>query len=472
MEHAGIAVKKYALQLGARAKKIVIIAGCGNNGGDALVAARLLRDNDPDVILLEAEARTPLCVTQLQTVRALGINTCLYTKGLLAKYQEQEVFIIDGICGLGLQGAVREKTRDIIAEVNALATATVLAIDIPSGLETDRAATATDALRADATLTFGGLKPVHVLAPGQDWCGKIFLADIGFPPQTVAEIHQKTKPVLHWVEAEKLLTPDPVTVGLPASAHKYERGHVLVIGGSYGKHGAPLLAALAALRNGAGRVSVALDHDASTPPLPLELTYEIFFRTGRVAVPQLAQFVDSSRVKVIVIGPGTVTPVIDRELWQFFLSYSANGGYVVIDAGACNGVLAAGGQAQNRIILTPHPGEWRRLDTVPLPEPDDPASISASKRLATKKGLTLVYKNSRPLVFSASDHVYVCPFGNNNLAKAGSGDVLCGLIASYALTHLELPQAFLTAYAKLATTADKACSDGRGIVPTALLAAL
>ena len=516
MERAGAAIHAQALQHGAAQHKIIILVGSGNNGGDALVAARLLHAYQPEVVLLNAKPSSALAAQQLHIYTAVTQTQAadlLYRQGMLTKFAAQKVFVIDGIAGLGWRGEARGTVQEIITAVNAMPDAKVLAIDIPSGLATDGATASHDslplsashdslplsaspdslplsaspdslplsashdslplsssstAIKADVTLTFGARKAAHVLTASRALCGTVHVADIGFPSHCVQEAMNQHPPQLHWVDSEPLMTANPFAA-LPRTAHKYQRGHVLIIGGSQGKYGAPLLSGLAALRAGAGLVSVALDQRDEQQPqgLPLELVYEYFFRDGTVDSAELAKFVAARRVQVIVIGPGTVDTVIDDQLWQFLQKYTAEGGFVVIDAAAVSGVLER--KAKQGILLTPHPGEWERMMTAKTPHPHTLELCTEVKRIAVAQGLYLVYKSACPLLFTphAADPAYVCDSGDNSLAKAGSGDVLCGLIAAHLLALRAVTPAFFTAYAQLAERA-KLLSARQG--PDTLLA--
>lgn len=478
MEHAGLAIYRQALRQGAAQRKIIIIAGGGNNGGDALVAARLLHQYNPTVILLNTKQRSALNAEQLRIYLALTGATqesLLYRQGRLAQFGRQKVLVIDGIAGLGWRGEARGAVQEIITAVNAMSAAEVLAIDIPSGLATDGNTSINTAISANVTLTFGARKAVHVLAASRAWCGTVQVADIGFPSACVQTAKQAHPPPLSWVDVEQLLAAEPFA-NLPRTAHKYQRGHVLVIGGSRGKYGAPLLSGLAALRSGAGLVSVALAQPDDEQPqgLPLELMYENFFRHGRVDCKQLAEFVTSKRVRVIVIGPGTVAAVIDDALWEFLQKFTAAGGLVVIDAAAVSGML--GRKAEQGVLLTPHVGEWERLGGTKLTHPHTTSQCAEVKRMAEAQGLYLVYKNACPLLFSAqtNDPIYVCEGGDNSLAKAGSGDVLCGIIAAYMLAYGEVTPAFLVAYAQLRQRAQmmRATLGQHALLPSDLLSPL
>ena len=463
MEHAGLAVKEQVIRgQGLANDKIVIVAGSGNNGGDALVVARLLADYQPDVVLVDSTMHGPTANRQLQIVRSLHINVFVYRRNLLQRYAGQQLLVIDGLIGLGLRPPLRDNVSLLIAEINDLPSKQVIAIDLPTGLKTDSAEIDSEVVQADYTVTFGAKKPAHLLAGSKDFCGSVTVAKIGFPDHIIRQTRQQLPPLLHELKIEPLLACQPFA-DLPASAHKYQRGHVLVIGGSRGKHGAPLLSALAALRGGAGWVSVALDSDQH--PMILPLTYEDFFRQATVAVPELSEFVSYRQVRVIIIGPGTVRSVITDELWEFFTRFTNDGGRVVIDAAATGGLLANDYRADG-VILLPHAGEWRKLPAEP---PSDLTTIAHAQKIAERCGFTLIHKDASPLVFARQTPVYVCPFGRNNLAKAGSGDLLAGLVGSYLLRPLLPAQAFAIAYAKLATVADNNPFGEHGLMATDLL---
>lgn len=449
MEHAGLAVREQVISCrGLVDEKIIIVAGSGNNGGDALVVARLLADYRPEVILLDDVMHSSIANRQLQIVRALRLNIFVYRRNLLHRYADQRLLIIDGLIGLGLRPPLRDDVSALIAEINNLPRKRVIAIDLPTGLKTDDAKIDGEVVQADYTVTFGAKKPAHVLAGSKDFCRVVTVANIGFPDSVIRQTRRQLPVLLHELQFESLQACQPFA-DLPASAHKYQRGHVLVIGGSRGKHGAPLLSGLAALRGGAGWVSVAIDSDQH--PMILSLTYEDFFREATVAVPELSKFVSHRQVRVIVIGPGTVVPIITDELWDFFIKFTDDGGRVVIDAAATTGLLANNYRANDGIILLPHAGEWRKLPAEP---PTDLTTIASAQKIAEHHGFTLIHKDASPLVFARQTPVYICPFASNNLAKAGSGDLLAGLVGACLLRPLSPTQAFAIAYAKLATIAN------------------
>lgn len=480
MEHAAIALRDAALEILADYPcQLLIIAGKGNNGGDALAVARLLIYHQPDVLLTNAAPTSPLAIDQLYAVRKLGLQPELYEPSawLQRKYLGKPLLIIDGIVGLGLKGELASPLQALIAEVQLYANKKVLAIDIPTGLRCDYADVGAKAIKADLTLTFGGKKLVHVLPPARDYCGEVRVAKI-FPSACVAETFAKSPSPLY-MRGER---SDNYFAGLPDSAHKYQRGHVLVIGGSAGKCGAPLLAGLAALRTGAGWVSVAMPAVGEGYSLPLDLTYENFFTTGAINLPDLMEYVEQRQVRAIVIGCGCVASPIDVQVWQYLLKFAQQkGSAVVIDAGALDNIFAlrpdTGESATQNIILTPHGGEWKRLakDDIDnkdkLQRPDSLANITASQNIAARRGMTLVYKNSSPLVFSPQRPAYVCDGGDNTLAKAGTGDIYAGIVAALTLVT-DSQQAAVSAHSRLRQAAHRARTHGASVGKNGMTASL
>ena len=464
MEHAALAIRDAVREVLANNHyQLVIIAGKGNNGGDALAAARLLIEYQPDILLTHAVPTSSLAIAQLYAVQKLGLNPELYEPSvswLQRKYRGKQLLIIDGIVGPGLTGKLTALLQTLIVEIQQYPSKMVIAIDIPSGLRCDQA-NAVDAIKADRTITFGGKKPAHVLPPAQDYCGDVRVAQI-FPQTAITKTFANLPAPLYLGSDHCGTTP------LLASAHKYQRGHVLVIGGSTGKCGAPLLAGLAALRAGAGLVSVAMP-TATGYSLPLDLLYEDFFATGSIDLASLNEYVEQRQVRAIVIGCGCITSPIAAQLWKYLVQFARQGGSVVIDAGALHNLFALG-EGMANIILTPHGGEWLTLADN-LPTPNSISNITAIKNTVIKQGVTLIYKNSSPLVFSPCRQtpVYVCAGGDNALAKAGTGDIYAGIVAALTLVTGSW-QAAVSAHAYLRRAANQAsASVGRHGITASLL---
>jgi NAD(P)H-hydrate epimerase len=451
----------------------LVLSGTGNNGGDALVAARWLHEAGVDVTVWIVEPRehssrrSPSFEAQLATVRSMGINVLQApSREDVAAWHARAPVIIDGVLGIGFSGVLNEGlAREILAAMNTIEGRLVVAVDTPSGLDVDVGSAQDVPLKADITVTFGGLKPAHVLSPARVSCGRIELVDIGFLAASEREAGERFPRRFAYADAERLLSYDPWG-SLSSEAHKFTRGHVLVIGGSQGKIGAPILAGMAALRMGAGWVSIALrDEERQSSPIevPPELTFESLFTPtsrhsaaeSRVDAARLERFLDERRVRAVVVGPGCVLSPLDADSWRVLRAFVAErGGFVVVDAGATREALraldSAGGPAPvaDRFVMTPHPGEWERLG-IHLPTPLNASAVESCVEALRGRGVSLLYKGATPVWISSEGAPmgFIVDEGTNVLARAGSGDVLAGAIAAHGA--IGLPSAFASARAQV-----------------------
>lgn len=425
---------------------IAALCGRGNNGGDGLAMARILAGQGARTtayLLARAEDLTGDAALNLAVARACGVPVVeLPDEAAFEKHRAAisgHDLYLDAILGTGLNAPVRGRQALAIALLNALERP-VLAVDIPSGLDADRGLPLGDAVRADHTATFGLVKLGLACEPGQ-YVGQLHLVEIGIPPQVVAGLGCAAW-LLESGEIAALLPPRP------AGSHKGSFGHLLVVGGSPGKTGAPCLAALGGLRAGAGLVTAALPHDlnlvaelkltaAMSQPLPQT-------SQGGLALAALPVLLDLARARqAIVLGPGLGTEEESRALARQFLAQSATP--VVLDADGLNalGAIAPGAIAAPRAVITPHPGEAARLlatDTATI-QADRPA---AARALAARSGAVAVLKGARSLIAAPDGRLWVNPTGNPLLASGGSGDVLAGLIGgllAQGLTALDAARA-------------------------------
>ncbi len=459
---------------------VLVLAGPGNNGGDALVAARYLFDAGFDVrVVLVARAdddgRSELCARQLAAVRALGVAVEAYAPGCLLDLQSPVV--VDGVLGLGFKGPLESGSAiaRALKEADGLGARLVIAVDLPSGLDCDSGEEQEVPLAADVTVTFGALKPAHALAPARDACGEVVSLGIGFPraAEDAAEAVHKACFVLP--QAKELIRISPWDE-LPRSAHKYDRGHVLVIGGSPGKAGAPILAGLAALRAGAGWVTLAMPDAAAltlTGEVPPELTFEHLFDGDELNAINLEAFLEERKVKAVVVGPGTMVNPISPEVLAVLRDFSQErDGFVLLDAAATHGMyeqLAHAPGDPGKWLLTPHPGEWRKLGAAFDFAPLCPAGLAKARGLALAMGVTLAYKNATPVVISGVEGTpgFVVTEGTLALARAGSGDVLAGVAGAHGAAGLP---ALVAALRSQVAVAWAAVIAGEGVGEHAVLA--
>ncbi len=453
MEEAGTAVANYVLDHYPADHNILVLAGSGNNGGDAQVAAR---------VLLQAG----------RTVTVFAANDSAQMTEL-HRYLEQHsnIVVIDGILGIGLKGSLREgPARETLTTVAAglkRGDSRVIAIDVPSGLDCDDGSSTDIPLPADVTITFGAAKPALLLSPARDRCGDIIVHPLGFaPPAITASVAADF--YLAALQAAPLLAYQPWQ-RLSPSAHKYDRGHVLVIGGSDGKLGAPVLSGLAALRGGCGWSSIALPTPAwrePDPAWPLELTFEDFFVGGTLDVKALKHFLATRQVRAVVIGPGMMTSPLSPALLAMLAEQQQQTQLgLVIDGGALQDFLTLTRDtkfAAERTVITPHPGEWRRLTT---PSPSPPTSMNDLPEvhaILRGAGVTAIYKSATPIIIPAAvrePSAFIATQGGTTLARAGSGDVLAGIIAAHLAIGEPAARACARSYMVMAAAATLAADE-------------
>ena len=443
MESAGKAVATYIQRLRAPDRPldkisatklgdgVIVLAGNGNNGGDALVTARLLLEAgyQVDVFLVgdPEKGASPDCQKQKDQLPPDKLN--IYKKGCLNRFQKRKNIVIDGILGLGQKGKIRPGLLfDALNEAEDLAHKLVIAIDVPSGLQVDLWQQEPPPLASDICITFGGGKLCHSFNPSRQYCGRVEVVDIGFHPEAIDSATKTTSVQFSW-DYPYLKSLQPWQ-DLAMDSHKFQRGHVLIIGGSEGKLGAPLLAASAAQHCGAGWVSVALPRPvAYLDDVPLEVTFEDFFKDGIIEWPKVMAFVKNRKVKAVCIGPGTMVNPIDKGGVPYLLELAELGVFLVVDGGALDGLGVLLDQdpiKKGSCLLTPHPGEWRKLHPQNT-SLDDAKAILGGREQAARWGTHIFYKTSTPFTISPhSREVLVSQAGNSSLAKAGSGDVLAG----------------------------------------------
>lgn len=411
MKRAGAAAFAALRQRWPLARALVVVAGPGNNGGDGLVLAKLAKQAGLDVqVLLLADAAVLYgeALEAFDDLRAAGVVPQPFDPAPLGRAD----VIVDALLGIGARAPLRPQMREAILAINA-AGRRVFAIDLPSGLDPD-SGHALPAVRATATITFIALKQGLFLGEGPDHTG-----DIQFDGLQVARA--PIEPAL------RRLTYDVLAEALqprPRLSHKGQFGHVLVVGGGPGMPGAARLAAEAALRVGAGLVTVASLPEHLVPVIAARP--ELMFRALRDEDDVAAAMEGAD---VIALGPGLGRFEWSTRVFEAVLAQVREGQRLVLDADALN-LLAARPDRLRRDdwVLTPHPGEaGRLLGTTAAQVQQD--RLGALSGLCAQRGGVVVLKGAGTLTGAAGEVPRMCDHGNPGMSAPGMGDVLTGAIA-------------------------------------------
>jgi NAD(P)H-hydrate epimerase len=444
MRAASAAVAAFARQQFPRARRVTVLCGRGNNGGDGMMAARQLACAGLEVTTVLLGARDGLTGDAAEAWRELtspahGLIHIIETSEDLAQHKAalEADLILDAVVGTGFKPPLKGLALAALEWLKACP-APVLAIDLPSGWPADESAAtvAGPVFPADAVITFTAPKPAHVFGQlTRNWSQPVVVAQIGSPEAAVISAQK-----LNWAGSALLLTQTP----RPAAANKGNFGHVLVVGGSVGKSGAPAMAALAALRAGAGLVTAAvpvpvLELVASIAPelmtWPLAASLAGGIAAQNLSTDHVAALMAGKTV--LAIGPGMG---LNPETVKFTAGLlSATKIPAIIDADALNilaskPVLLAKLAKARTLVLTPHPGEMARLAGIPVAEVQA-KRLEVARGFAQRNGVTLVLKGARTLIAHPDGRIAVNTTGNPGMAKGGSGDLLTGLIAGLLAQH-------------------------------------
>lgn len=443
MERAALAVADEVCRRVPTKARAWAVCGTGNNGADGIAVGRILKERGYQVTVILAgnlDHATPEHKRQQRIAGQLGV--CMVTPDALP--EEGCDIIIDALFGIGLAreitGAYKELLRRLAAE-----RALVVAVDIPSGIHADTGAVMGTALPADATVTFGFLKNGLVLYPGKGYAGEVTVADIGFSKESLMGCG--------W--DGMILEPEDLRL-LPVrrpDGNKGTFGKVLLIAGSEGMCGAAYLTALAAYRCGAGLVRI-LTVPANRPvlqgllPEAIVTTYDPRSadragEAGPEAGSAFSQLIESQCewADVIAMGPGLGQEPYVETLVETVLAHA----YVplVLDADGLNTVAAHPHLRQyftENIIITPHIGEMARLTGLMAAEiKDDP--VTAARAYSADMGVVCVLKDAATVIADKDGTAYFNTSGCSAMAKAGSGDVLAGVIAALLAQGMEGIQA-------------------------------
>ncbi|UCE82724.1 MAG: NAD(P)H-hydrate dehydratase [Deltaproteobacteria bacterium] len=416
-------------------KRVAVLAGGGNNGGDGFVIARHLWQQRVNVVVYclkklgsyQGDARSNLEIIQKLDLVVEEVTESAGIKKLRRKLADADL-IVDSILGTGLNAPVRGFYRKVIDLVNQLGRP-VVAVDLPSGLNASSGQPLGTCIQATVTATLGLPKVGLLVTPGCSFVGHLEVVDIGLP-RSVIEIEDAPRIWLEASDLASLIRPRSI------DSHKGSFGHVLIVGGSVGKTGAGAMAGLGAARAGAGLVTLAVPaslHGLMEVKLtevmtePLAETAEQ--TVAREALPRIQTLLEGKQA--LALGPGLSE---HKETIQVVLELIESSSCpLVLDADAVNGLaghLEVLTRAGAPVILTPHPGEMGRLLERSAAEIQNDR-LAVVQSFSEKYGVTLVLKGARTLICSSGGRLAINSSGNPGLASGGTGDVLTGLIAGF-----------------------------------------
>lgn len=455
MQRAGAAVFQAIRARYPEAESLVACCGGGNNGGDGYVVASLARQagfhtrvialKNPEE--LKGDARRAADAWQ-----DMGGPVGQPDGGI-----EADV-IVDALLGTGLDREVRDDYAALIDSINS-SDAAVVAVDVPSGLQSDTGMPLGSAVHADVTVSFIGRKRGLETGRAPDFTGPVLFDDLDVPEAVYRDLEPDTRR-LSAETVRGVLSPRE------RSIHKGALGHVLVCGGDYNMPGAVVLAARAALMTGSGLVSVATRREHSLAlagSLP-----EAMWADG-----ESGEVLDAlaARADVLALGPGLGASDWSRSVWQRLLKSELP---VVLDADGLN-LLAKHGFERENWILTPHPGEAARLLDVSIAAVQRDR-FAAVRELSGRYGAVVVLKGAGSLIADPQGRLALCPFGNPAMATAGMGDALTGIVASLVgqtrMAGVDLFDAACAGVVLHARAGDKAAGHRRAILAGELIAAL
>ena len=430
MENAGTAVAEFVREQFPQSRRVDVVCGKGNNGGDGFVAARKLREAGREVFLLLLADPAELRGDAAQMFQRMGQTPVIAKshdefEAIKSRLRDGDL-LVDAILGTGFRPPVSGLYAEAIAALNA-SRLPVVAVDIPSGADADVLGAHTGAIaRADAIVTFTAPRPAHVFGSLTE--GPIAVAPIGSPEEAI-------RSSLHL----NLITPQdiaPLIGPRPREANKGSFGHVLVIGGSLGKAGAAAMAGMSALRTGAGLSTVATPKSvlATVAGFHPEIMTEPCEETeaGTISLRALEYASMDNRVKgktVLAIGPGISRHAETAEFVRTVVQKYSTA--IVLDADGLNAFEGLSDKLNGKgraLVITPHPGEMARLTGLSIPQVQRDR-IGIARSFAREHDLIVLLKGHRTLIAQPDGEVWVNTTGNPGMATGGTGDVLTGMVA-------------------------------------------
>lgn len=449
MENAGSLVAKVILEKikDNKNKKVIILAGHGNNGGDGFVVSRHLNEADIDVevwVIGDIKKCSPESKIFLDV-----LHNSRYLVKYWAKNNQEEMFkslrnanvIVDAMLGIGCIGELRTPFKEIIEYINSL-DAFKIAVDIPTGVDTNSGAIEQIAFKANTTVTFGLPKLGQLLYPGAEYVGELIINKITIPEKAIEKANPNKYLILGKELSQEFL---PVKT---ANAHKGIYGHALIIGGSKSMPGAPALATRASLRIGTGLTTVAV---------PESIQSMVFGYTPEaicMGLPELSSgnlsiesyellFGNNKKYDALGVGPGIGIWDEGFDLIKKILGNFNNP--VILDADGLNIISRDLSILKNRkfpTIVTPHPGEMSRLIKKEINYVQN-NRVSVAKEFAEYYGVYVVLKGAHTIIATPSGEIHINITGGPELAKGGTGDVLTGIITGLISQKLSIKKAVI-----------------------------
>jgi NAD(P)H-hydrate epimerase len=426
VESASILLEAYSVSEG---DTIAIVCGVGNNGGDGFFAARHLHQAKRLVRVYLIGDSSKQSEDAREAQRLLEDAGVVVEKRLPSDAELRNAkIVVDALFGIGFRGPVRDSTAQAISAMNR-AERPILSLDIPSGLSSNSVTIPDIYVRAEITVAFGYAKISQMIEPTKSLMGHLKVVDIGFPPEVVEKLEQPTT----------LLNDQTLPLDLlrrKAYSHKGTYGHVLVIGGSRGMYGAPILAAQAALHAGAGLVTVVFvsGEDDIIPAIAPEIMVQrIVDKRGCFHSDHLTaviEIITRKKINCLVLGMGLGSAPETVPFSRGILACTQLP--IVVDADGLHALAFNAAQSKNqKIIATPHAGEYRKAfgEGHMLEELENP--ISHIKARALTHGLTIVHKSATTIIADAQGQVFINTSGNPGMATAGMGDTLAGVIGAF-----------------------------------------
>lgn len=468
MENAGAAATRVVKEhFNIDKKRIIIVAGQGNNGGDGFVVARKLKEYGARVSVLLTMG---IAVTQDSS---LMLNRAVQAGVTILNYYDDinlsnnligsADLIIDAIFGIGFHGAPDRELSVIIDCINK-SSAKVISLDLPSGVCCNDGQVHGSAVKAELTVSFIGYKPCHFISPASAHCGEVVSVSIGIDDENIKDYFAEVTDIKKALDSLK---------PIPRDAHKGTKGTAVIFGGSFGMAGAPMLSARSALRSGAGMVKVCLPesvYSVAAAYLPEAVFAPLNESNGKFSADAFSNDL-LKKADSVLLGPGMGMSDGTVSLTaKLILSAKVP---VVIDADGLNALALEPEilkSATANIIVTPHPGEMARLLKKTVEEIQN-SRIASAIEFANSYGVITVLKGAYTVIASPNGKLYINTTGNNALATAGSGDMLAGIITAFLANGMEPLKAAVSAVCLHGAVGDLTAFElgGRGVITSDMI---